>query len=395
MAWRWIQANTLTPSWLPARWRHSATPYILVLLVQVAAAILTRLLLGTFTSFLFPDAVELLVVALAALSFGAAPALFATLVGLGLEELVVLPVLVGEGHIDFSDLLEIGVFLAVGISLAMAASATEHSRRRAVQERVEAQARALRASLRLQQRMDEFLAIASHDLRSPVTTTLGFIEVAAKRCQRLAVTARGEKSDLTRQMDNVQDSLDAALQSAERLSRLVTLLFDVSQVRAGKLELHPAGCDLAALVEDEVVAVRMAAPERTIRLDVSDDEPALVTADADRIGQVITNYLTNALKYSPATEPVDVRVTLAGDRARVAVADHGPGLPADELEHVWEPFRRLSSVAAQSNASGGLGMGLHICKTLVELHGGQVGVESEMGRGSTFWFTLPRSRPTA
>jgi len=144
-----------------------------------------------------------------------------------------------------------------------------------------------------------------------------------------------------------------------------------------------------------VEALRVAAPGRVIRLHVpAAGAPVPVEADADRIAQVITNYLTNAIKYSPPDRRVNVSVAVHGDRARVAVCDAGPGLPKEERVHVWELFHRAPGVAAQGGAQGevaggSLGLGLYICKAIIRAHGGRVGVKSVVGRGSTFWFTLP------
>ncbi len=192
--------------------------------------------------------------------------------------------------------------------------------------------------------------------------------------------------------------LEHADQSTARLSRLLTLLFDTAAIRTGKLELHRAPCDLAALVREQVAGLRVAAPDRTIRLHAPAGGapiPALlVEADADRIGEVVTNYVTNALKYSPPDRPVDVVVAARGGRARVAVCDRGPGLPKAERARVWELFHRAPGVAPQSGTPGGsLGLGLYISKAIVEAHGGRVGVTSAVGEGCTFWFTLSLSGP--
>ncbi len=158
--------------------------------------------------------------------------------------------------------------------------------------------------------------------------------------------------------------------------------------------LHLAPCDLAALVGEQVAAQRVAAAHRTIRLHApaaGRHIPVIpVAADADRIGQVVTNYLTNALKYAPPDQPVDVWVAARGSRARVAVCDRGPGIPAAERARVWELFHRVPGATAQDRTQGGsLGLGLHICKAIITAHGGRVGVESAVGEGSLFWFTLP------
>src|SRR5262249_12831034 len=114
-----------------------------------------------------------------------------------------------------------------------------------------------------------------------------------------------------------------------------------------------------------------------------------ILADADRIGQVVTNYLTNAIKYSPEDQGIQIGLRVEGRAARVWVQDHGPGLSPEAQAHLWERFYRAAQGKAQRGALGGLGLGLYISRTLIRLHHGQVGVQSEPGKGSTFWFTLP------
>ena len=116
--------------------------------------------------------------------------------------------------------------------------------------------------------------------------------------------------------------------------------------------------------------------------------------DADRLGQVVTNYLTNALKYSPTYCPVTVGLDVDARQARVWVRDEGPGLPPEEQEAIWERFHRVKGIEVQSGSGIGLGLGLYICRTIIERHQGQVGVESEPGQGSTFWFTVPLAPAT-
>jgi signal transduction histidine kinase len=274
-------------------------------------------------------------------------------------------------------------------------------RRRLEREREAARANEL-ATREVNRRMEQFLATAAHDTRTPLTATLGYVELAQRQFQRLAAAVRSERPDLARQVEAVRGRLDEVGHGAERLSRLVEVLFDTAAIRSGRLELHRAPCDLAALVGEQVAEQRMAAPHRMIRLHT----PAAgrfipvipVEADADRIGQVVANFLTNALKYAPPEHPVDMTVevpmALGGGWARVAVRDRGPGLPEAEQERVWEPFHRAQGIAAQGGKQSGvhggrLGLGLHICKAIVEAHGGRVGVKSALGQGSSFWFTLP------
>jgi signal transduction histidine kinase len=387
--WRWLQVNTFTPPWLPRRWRHPIASYVLAFLCQVVVAILTRMLIGGVPTYSFPGVVELLTVALIAVSWGAGPGIFAALVGLGLEELLVLAVLASDGGGDTTGLLIEGVvFMVVGIGISVVASRTERLRRIAVAEQAEAQANA-HAMHELHNQMDQFLNTASHDVRTPVTALSGFIEVAANRFERLALAVDARSPDLSGEVAAVRDALDSAKHSAERLHQLVGLLFDTTQDRAATLVLHPAPCDLAVLVQDHLAGLRAVHPERTVHLELIPERPLPILADADRIGQVLTNYLTNALKYSTADQPVAVQVTRVGSRAWLAVRDQGPGLPAREQSRVWERFYRAEGVPVQSGSGVGLGLGLYLCKAIIEGHGGEVGIESVVGQGSTFWFTLP------
>jgi signal transduction histidine kinase len=392
---RWLHANTFTPAGLPARWRHPAAGYLLVVLVQLLVALFTHLLCVVFPMYEYRGVVEILIVALVAMNWGAGPGLFAALVGLVLEETVVMPIWSGQRQVTLADLIACLPFLAVGITISVVSSATEQSRRRAVTERAEAQGHELAAMRQLQERMDEFLATASHDLRSPVTVTLAALSFAARRFERLASGMRAQRPDVADALDGVRRSLGDASQSADRLARLIVLLFDTAQVRAGTLELHPLLCDLAEVVCEPVEALRLSHPQRTIDLQVLAEGPVPVVADADRLGQVVTNYLTNALKYSPEERPVAVRMEVDSQLARVAVTDHGPGLPCSEQERIWQRFYRAEGVCVQSGSGIGLGLGLHISKTIVERHGGQAGVESAVGQGSTFWFTLPLAATSA
>jgi signal transduction histidine kinase len=263
-------------------------------------------------------------------------------------------------------------------------------RNRLEHERAAARANLL-AAREASRRMETFVATASHDLRSPLTAVVGYIDLAKRQSEQLAAVARETHSDLASRVESVHERVVDASQSAKRLTHLLTLLFDMAAIRADRLELYRESCDLATLVREQVAALRVAAPERTIRLHLPlGDAPVPVEADAARIRQVVTNYVTNALKYSPTDQPVDVSVAVHRRRARVAVCDRGPGLPKEEQARVWELFHRVPGVTARDGAQGGsLGLGLHISKAIVTAHSGRVGLQSTVGQGSTFWFTLP------
>jgi signal transduction histidine kinase len=277
-----------------------------------------------------------------------------------------------------------------------AVSECQQIEERLLQERGEVQASEL-ALREANQIMDEFLGIVSHELRTPLAIFLANVQIAGRRVERLqaGVEQRVGKDDaLVAQTAAVQGLLTRAETAALRQNRLVSDLLDVSRIQSGKLEIVPERIELGQLVRQCVEEQRLAHPGRNIVLELPEEEVS-VLGDADRIGQVITNYLSNALKYSGEEKPVIVLLRRDGQHARVEVRDEGPGVPPEERGHIWERFYRSPGAAQQSGSGVGLGLGLHISKTIVERHGGQVGVESVPGAGgATFWFTLPLAPDT-
>jgi len=259
-------------------------------------------------------------------------------------------------------------------------------RERLLRERTEARANEL-ALRETQAQMETFLGIAGHELKNPLTSIKLALHLIERRLRRLAQDEVDGVHDLTPFLDQVV----RAAHQACRLERLVNELLDVARVRAGKLDLHLDAADLDAIVHEAVEEQRQAHPERTLLTLFPSERPVPVVADADRLLQVVTNYLTNALKYSSADRPVAVGLDVEKQQARVWVRDQGPGIPPEEQERIWDRFHRVTGIQAQSGTGVGLGLGLHICRTIIERHHGQVGVESAPGQGSTFWCTLPLS----
>ncbi len=385
--WPWLLAYTFVPRWVPARWRRPAIGYALAALLQVVTAAISWLCMRASPTFSYPGLLEILVVALVALSWGAGPSLLATLVSLVLLETVVVPFHVGAGQTAIGEGLEALLFLAAGITISLVASRTEGARRHAEVGQAEAQAREL--ALRLsQQRMDEFMGIAAHELKTPLTGLQGNLQLMARRLSDPRLEQAGA-DDLARVVARVRSLVARAQDSLHRIGRLIDDLLDDARIHQGRLEFRLERCDLAAIVRAAVEDQREIAGPRAIRLELPEVQPVLVIADASRIEQIVTNYLSNALKYSPEDRPVAVRLQVEGALARVRVCDEGIGVPLAEQGHIWERFYRVEGVTIQSGSGIGMGIGLHISKTIVEGHGGQVGVESEVGQGSTFWFTLP------
>ncbi len=263
-------------------------------------------------------------------------------------------------------------------------------RERLLREREDARASAL-ALQEANRRMDEFLGIASHELKTPVTAIKMNLQIMARRAGELQFSIKRPEyaAEVERVVERIGQGVAHGERGVNRLMRIVDDLLDVSRIRAGKLEIYAEACDLASIVREAVEEQRQLHPQRTVRLEKPQRDGVPIWADADRVGQVVNNYLTNALKYSGEDRPVDVEVWVCDGLARVCVRDCGPGLTPEEQVHIWEPFHRVPRVTVESGSGIGLGLGLHICKTVIEQQGGSVGVESTVGEGSTFWFTLP------
>lgn len=225
----------------------------------------------------------------------------------------------------------------------------------------------------LSEMKDEFLAIASHELRTPLTTIKMMTQVAQRR------TARA----IPVEMQHFEQISHAVL----RMERLVSDLLDVSRVQSGKLSLNLILFDLCALCR-QATSDEQFGEERPIAMNIPSG-PINVWGDPLRITQVIVNFLTNANKYSQAGSPITITLHAVDSHVRVAVSDAGIGIPPQDVPHVFERFFRVPTNTVQNGSRVGLGLGLYICRTIIEMHQGQIGVDSTVGDGSTFWFTLP------
>jgi len=233
--------------------------------------------------------------------------------------------------------------------------------------------REVTAERQLEQMRRQFISDASHEIRTPLTSIGGFAHAI------LDGTAATEQER--------RRSAAMIVREVERLSRLVTDLLDLSRIESGAVTLEPERIDLRELVQGAVDSLAGQAQEKGLHLrtEIGRDLPP-VRADADRIYQVLVNLLSNALRYS-ADGDVHVQAEAEDGWVRVSVSDSGAGIPADQLSHIWERFHRAD--AARARQDGGTGLGLAIVRSIVEAHGGKVSAESELGKGSTFSFTLP------
>ncbi len=311
----------------------------------------------------------------------------------GIQTMLLVPMLLGTSLIGILALDNGGtnhLYTQRDMALAKAVAklaALVVERERLIQERAEAQANAL-ALHEANHRMDEFLGIASHEIRTPLTSIKANIQLVQRQMKRLIKENTLIDTPLLQRLEPMQDMLERAARQVEVQNRLVSDLLDVSRIYADKLELRIQRCNITELVQQTVSDQAHIAAPRSIHLE-STAEPIFIMADADRLEQVLTNYLSNALKYSESSYPVVVRLEQRAEDVRVSVRDEGPGLTPTQQQHIWERFYRAEGIEVKTGSGVGLGLGLHICRTLIERQGGHVGVESAPGKGSTFWFSLP------
>lgn len=220
---------------------------------------------------------------------------------------------------------------------------------------------------------DEFFALVSHELRTPLTSIMGYLELV-----------RDDEDELPADTRRFLEVVD---RNAQRLLRLVGDMLFVAQVEAGRLSLERSSVDLRTVAQDAVEAARPAAARGRVTLELDAAPGPPITGDRDRLGQMIDNLISNALKFTPEGRAVRVSLRDDGRDAVLEVGDEGVGIPEADQEHLFERFFRAST--AVSKAVPGAGLGLTIVKTIVEAHGGSIALTSTEGIGTTVRVTLP------
>jgi len=221
---------------------------------------------------------------------------------------------------------------------------------------------------------NDFLAVASHELKTPITSIKAYTQLLAKTYQKT---------------DN--EFLKGALAKMEnqinKMTKLVSDFLNISKIESGKFQLNIESFDLSKLVTEVAGDIQLVSVNHTIV--VKDTEPVWVNADRERIAQVITNYLNNAVKYSPDNKQIVVKIQKEENYVTVSVTDKGIGIRPEEHKKIFERFYRAE--ANMNTAFSGFGIGLYICAEIIRRHGGYVRVKSEEGKGSVFYFALPGS----
>ena len=226
----------------------------------------------------------------------------------------------------------------------------------------------------------DFVSNVSHELRTPLTSIKGSVE--------------NMLDGLTGSLNEKQIRYLVRIKSnTDRLSRLINDLLDLSRIESGRVEVRPTRLPLTALAEEVAEHLKPLAAEKLIRIEVPSPDPsATAWADRDKVTQVLMNLIGNAVKFTPQEGKVTVALEKNdNDYVQISVADTGPGILPEETNKIFSKFYQVANIAKQKPR--GSGLGLAISKALVEMHGGKIWVESEVGRGSTFYFTLPAQQP--
>ncbi len=228
----------------------------------------------------------------------------------------------------------------------------------------------------IEQMKDEFVSIVSHELRTPLTSINGSL---------------GMLSSGLLQPDSEQGKrlLEIAVDSTDHLVRLINDILDIERIESGKVKMEKDTCNVADLIGKSVNEIQALADkaEVTISVCAEGSEHLCTQADPDRTIQIITNLLSNAIKFSSSKSSVWLTVQQQGDEILFTVKDTGRGIPADKLDSIFERFQQVDS--SDSRDRDGTGLGLTICRSIVQQHGGRIWVESVLGEGSSFYFTLP------
>ena len=231
---------------------------------------------------------------------------------------------------------------------------------------------------RLESLRDSLVHMVVHDLRSPLAAISACLEVI--------------KWDAEEQhRRELASDVETALHATRTIIRLVNSVLDVSKMEGTQMRLQFAPSDIAAVARESVDELESLVGTRLLVRDWP-DEPVMALVDRDVVARVMQNLLGNALKFTPSAGSITVAVEANDDMVRVAVSDTGPGIPREYRERVFEKFGQVE--AASHGQKFSTGLGLTFCRLAVEAHGGRIGVDSEVGHGSTFWFVLPRNGPT-
>src|SRR5579875_3193186 len=339
-------------------WRRPLVGYIAALPMVGLGFLLLTTMQQWLPQSSFPDAPLLVAVFLIALFWGVGPAVWAVLLSTLILDYLNQTSLKAFDLTSLHALLQILPFVVPGIMIGIITGQRESARRHALfaeqlaKEQAEELAVKNEELRELNQHKDRFISVASHELRTPITTIRGLVQLSLRRLKK--------HRELSAELQEVRTTLEKIDYQTHRLNALVEICREI--------------------VEDQRMLT-----DRSIVLDAPPKLP--LQADRDRLSQVIINLVSNAVKYSPTESTVQVKIGTTGGKALVQVHNEGPAIPEEQQAHIFEPFYRTPE--AQTSRKSGWGLGLAICKDIVERHSGRIWCESQEGQGTTFFVKLP------
>lgn len=371
-------------------WRRGVPSYVFAFLIIAVFTGITFIGENLLQYYYFPNSAALLVgILCVALFWGVGPGVLATVLScFALVYIYIFPVEkvgVAPPHFDWEVVFPVLLFAVAALVVVILIGQRESARRKALQAEQIAQTHAsnlvstnqeLRQANQLK---DLFVSITSHELKTPITTIRGQAQLALRRLKKHAATSP--------ELDGLREAFVKVDEQTSRLTNLLNELLDLTSLRSGKQVLVKKTGDLNKICACAIEEQRQAS-ERTIELDLA-PEPVLIQGDVARLGQVVTNIVNNALKYSTPESIVKVKVEHLAQWACFRVQDTGQGISSEQLENIFQPFYRTSD--ARASTISGTGLGLAICKDIIEQHQGRIWCESTVGKGSTFFVELPLS----
>ncbi len=254
-----------------------------------------------------------------------------------------------------------------------------------------AQEQALRAT---NEQLDSFISIASHEIRTPAALVKGNSQLAVRRIQRFFTDHAATMSEESRNfVFTMIDMLKQTDEYIDRLNRLVGDMLDITYIDRKQIQFRLEETDVAQIIRIVAQELMTIHNSYSVHVEIPENIDFMALIDIDRIRQVVTIFLENAFKFSGNTHDVIIRLTLAAThRIHCEVADHGPGIPAEDMERIWTKFQKAQNTPIINGSQTGMGLGLFLAKSFISELNGDIGVISQRGRGSTFWFSLPALR---
>jgi len=364
------------------KWRRPFVGYICAIPILSLSLFLAVILQQLLQRFLFPATFLLLALLITALTWGAGPALLMLFIGVIALNSYFIPLL-NQFYLRSGDAIQVLPVFAIGLIMLLVIEQRERAYRKIQMvgqelERYASELEAVNRHLEAEHHEQEsFLSMASHELKTPITTIRSYAQLLQRRLAKRPTSAS---------LHDFEPAFKRIDEQTIRLTTLIDQFLDVKTLSTYReATLSKSQYDLNQLCQ-KVIEDQRELTDRDVVFSPT-QEPLALQIDVGRMTQVVINLVSNGLKYSPQDKPVCVCVSRNGQCALLQVQDHGCGITADELPHIFERFYRTPE--ARSSTTSGLGLGLAICKEIVDQHEGRIWCESEPGIGSTFFVELP------